>query len=46
MEYTVCLKWGGMHGDISLQRASGELLYVLRGVAFGSRQFAVVDANG
>lgn len=45
MEYIVCLKWGGL-GDITLQRASGELVYVLKRQGFRSALFTVVDGNG
>ena len=46
MEYTICLKWGGLHGHIVLQQAGGEVLYVLRSSVLRSRPFPVVDANG
>ena len=47
MVYVVCLKWGGCHGDISLERASGEFVYGLKRGPLGySREFAVVDAEG
>ena len=45
MEYTICLKWGGLHGHIVLQ-AGGEVLYVLRSSVLRSRPFPVVDADG
>ena len=47
MTYIIHVKWGGLHGDIALQRTTGELLYVLKGPASRySWKFAVLDAKG
>ena len=47
MEYVACLKWGGIHGDMVLQRANGNLLYIVKGAPLGyHRECAVVDAKG
>lgn len=46
MDYTVAFNWGGLHGDIGLQRETGELLYLLKASDWPQRHFAVLDAGG
>jgi len=47
MEYILSLKWGGIHGDVALQRASGELAYILKGSSLQyHRKCSVVNARG
>ena len=46
MDYVIHPRWLGMHGDILVERAGGELLYVVKASQRYRRHWPVLDAAG